>query len=35
MIKTFADRRAQEPYVTGKSTRLPPDIAKRAARKVE
>jgi len=35
MIKTFADRRAQDLYVTGKSTRFPPDIAKRAARKLE
>ena len=35
MIKTFADRHTQELYVTGKSKPLPPDIAKRAARKLE
>jgi len=35
MIKTFADRHTQELYVTGKSKRFPPDIAKRAARKLE
>jgi len=35
MIKTFADRRTQELYVTGKSKQFPADIAKRAARKLE
>lgn len=35
MIKTFADRRTQELYVTGKGKRLPPDVAKRAVRKLE
>jgi len=35
MIKTFADRQTRELYVKGKSRRLPPDIAKRAARKLE
>ena len=35
MIKTFADRRTQELYATGKSRRFPPDIAKRAMRKRE
>jgi len=35
MIKTFADRHTQELYVTGKSKPFPPDIAKRAARKLE
>ncbi|MGD0998347.1 MAG: type II toxin-antitoxin system RelE/ParE family toxin [Thermoleophilia bacterium] len=35
MIKTFADRQTQELYVTGKSKRLPPDIARRAMRKLE
>ena len=35
MIKTFADRHTQELYATGKSKRFPPDIAKRAARKLE
>jgi len=35
MIKTFANRHTQELYVTGVSRRLPSDIAKRAARKLE
>ena len=35
MIKTFADRRTQELYATGKAKRFPPDIAKRASRKLE
>lgn len=35
MIKSFADRRTQELYTTGKAKRFPPDIAKRAARKLE
>ena len=35
MIKTFADRRTQELYETGKAKRFPADIAKRAARKLE
>ena len=35
MIKTFADRRTQALYATGKSRRFPPDIAKRATRKLE
>ena len=35
MIKTFADKRTQELYVTGKSSRFPPDIVKRALRKLE
>ena len=35
MIKTFADRHTQALYITGKSKRFPPDIAKRAARKLE
>ena len=35
MIKTFADRHTQELYATGKSKRIPADIAKRAARKLE
>ena len=35
MIKTFADRHTQELYATGRSTRFPPDIAKRAMRKLE
>jgi proteic killer suppression protein len=35
MIKTFADKRTQELYVTGRATRFPPDVAPRAARKLE
>lgn len=35
MIKTFADRRTQELYTTGRSRWLPPDVAKRAKRKLE
>jgi proteic killer suppression protein len=35
MIKTFADRHTQELYVTGKSKRHPPDIARRARRRLE
>jgi len=35
VIKTFADRHTQELYATGKSKRFPPDIAKRAVRKLE
>ncbi len=35
MIKTFADRQTQELYVTGKSKRFPPEIARRAVRKLE
>ena len=35
MIKTFADRRTQQLYATGKAKRFPTDIAKRSARKLE
>jgi len=35
VIKTFAGRNTQELYATGRSKRFPPDIAKRAARKLE
>jgi proteic killer suppression protein len=35
MIKTFADKRTQELYVNGKANRVPPDLALRAARKLE
>ena len=35
MIKTFADKRTQELFVTGKATRFPVDVARRAARKLE
>jgi proteic killer suppression protein len=35
MIKTFADRRTRDLFVTGKAKRFPSDIARRAARKLE
>jgi proteic killer suppression protein len=35
MVKSFADRRTQELYLTGKAKRVPPDVARRAARKLE
>lgn len=35
MIKTFADRHTQGFYQKGKSRRFPPDISKRAMRKLE
>lgn len=35
MIKTFADRHTQEFYAAGKSKKLPPDIVKRAMRRLE
>ena len=35
VIKTFADRRTQALYETGCATRFPPDVTKRAARKLE
>ena len=35
MIKTFADRRTQELYATGKAKRFAADVAKRASRKME
>jgi proteic killer suppression protein len=35
VIKTFADRRSQELYLTGKAKRFPSDVAGRAARKLE
>jgi proteic killer suppression protein len=35
VIETFADRRTQELYETGKSKTLPPEIWKRAVRKLE
>ena len=34
MIKTFTDRHTQELYENGKSKRFPPDIWKRALRKL-
>jgi len=35
MIKTFADQHTKELYETGKSNRFPPDIHKRALRRLE
>jgi len=35
MIKSFSDRRTQELYTTGRAKKFPPDVAKRAARKLE
>lgn len=35
MIKTFADRHTESLYETGRSGRLPPDIVRRAMRKLE
>jgi toxin HigB-1 len=34
MIKTFADKYTQELYLTGKTRRFPPEILKRAVRKL-
>ena len=35
MIKTFADKRTQDLYAAGSAKRFPPDVAGRAARKLE
>jgi proteic killer suppression protein len=35
VIRTFADRRTRDLFVNGSAARLPPEIAKRAARKLE
>jgi proteic killer suppression protein len=35
MIKTFADRRTRDLFLTGSARRFPPDVAARAARKLE
>ncbi|MBW2366615.1 MAG: type II toxin-antitoxin system RelE/ParE family toxin [Deltaproteobacteria bacterium] len=35
MIKTFADKETQHLFKTGKSKRLPPDLIKRALRRLE
>ncbi len=35
MIKTFADRHTRELYATGRSKLFPPDIVRRARRKLE
>jgi toxin HigB-1 len=35
VIKSFADKQTQQLYLTGSARRVPPDVAKRAARKLE
>ena len=35
MIKTFADRRTRDLFLNGSAKRFPPDVAGRAARKLE
>jgi proteic killer suppression protein len=35
MIKTFAGKRTRELFLTGKAKRFPPNVANRAARKLE
>lgn len=35
MIKTFADKETQQVFVKGKSRRLPPDVIRRAIRRLE
>jgi proteic killer suppression protein len=35
MIKTFADKETQQVFVKGKSRRLPPDLIRRAVRRLE
>jgi proteic killer suppression protein len=35
VIRTFADRRTQELFATGSAKRLPAEVARRAARKLE
>jgi len=35
MIKTFADKETQKLFVKGKSKRLPPDLIRRAIRRLE
>jgi proteic killer suppression protein len=35
VIKSFADKQTQQLYLTGNARRVPPDVAKRAARKLE
>ncbi len=35
MIETFADRRTRDLFLTGSTKRFPPDVAARAARKLE
>ena len=35
MIKTFADKETQQLYIKGKSKRLPPNLVRRAIRRLE
>lgn len=35
MIKSFADKRTQELYATGTANRFPPDVLRRARRRLE
>jgi proteic killer suppression protein len=35
MIKSFADKHTQELFASGRSKRLPPDVVRRARRKLE
>lgn len=35
MIKSFADRRTEELFVTGRARRVPPEVVQRALRKLE
>ncbi|MBW1720411.1 MAG: type II toxin-antitoxin system RelE/ParE family toxin [Deltaproteobacteria bacterium] len=35
MIQTFADKETQRIFITGKSKRLPPDLIRRAIRRLE
>lgn len=35
MIRTFADKRTRDLYITGAAKRFPTDVASRAARKLE
>ena len=35
MIKTFADKQTQQLYLSGTARRVPPDVVKRVARKLE
>ena len=35
MIRTFTDRETEQLFITGKSKRLPPDLVRRAIRRLE
>jgi len=35
VIKSFADRRTRDLFLTGQAQRFPPDVARRAARKLD